>query len=149
MVVASPSVSCGGQLRPVARLILFLAVALGLLASAVGVWAARTGARAPAAGYDLVAGKKDYRIYCGQCHALAAALAAGFGGVNKFGQDGGPSFDNLRVSFAISVDAITESFSGHEIIIKKMTWKQIHDVSAFVAAATKTHPYPARLIDAG
>jgi hypothetical protein len=124
-----------------------------MLASAAGVWAAGTSPAAkgtsatPATVGDVVAGKKAYRTYCGQCHALAEALAAGSGGVNKFGQDGGPAFDELRVSAALCISAITELFSGHEIIVKKMNWTQIHDVSAFVEKATKKHPIVAKLTD--
>ena len=124
-----------------------------MLASAAAVWAADNGPtakKAPAATRvvgDVVAGKKAYRTYCGQCHALAEALAAGSGGVNKFGQDGGPAFDELRVSASLCISAITELFSGHEIIVKKMNWTQIHDVSAFVEKATKKHPIVAKLTD--
>src|SRR5262249_18010872 len=94
---------------------------------------------------DIIAGKRGYRTYCGQCHALAEALAAGFGAENKFGQDGGPSFNELRVSAALSISAITELFGGHEIVLKKMNWAHIHDVSAFVEAARKKPPIVAKL----
>jgi len=96
---------------------------------------------------DVVAGKKAYRTYCGQCHALDEALAAGFGGENKFGQDGGPAFNQLRVSASLCISAITELFGGHEIVLKKMNWTQIHDVAAFVEKATKKHPLVAKLTD--
>jgi mono/diheme cytochrome c family protein len=94
-----------------------------------------------------VAGKKAYRTYCGQCHALAEALAAGFGAENKFGQDGGPSFNELRVTTNVSVSAITELFGGHEIVLKKMNWTQIYDVAAFLERATAKHPILAKLTD--
>jgi mono/diheme cytochrome c family protein len=96
---------------------------------------------------DVVAGKKAYRTYCGQCHALDEALAAGFGGENKFGEDGGPAFNALKVSASLCISAITELFGGHEIVLKKMNWTQIHDVSAFVEKATKKHPIVAKLTD--
>ena len=96
---------------------------------------------------NVVAGKKGYRTYCGQCHALAEALAAGFGAENKFGQDGGPSFNELKVSATLCISAITELFGGHEIVLRKMNWTQIHDVSAFVEQATKKHPLVAKLTD--
>ncbi len=115
-----------------------------MLASAAGVWASRDSTHVKG---DVVAGKRAYRTYCGQCHALAEALAAGFGAENKFGQDGGPSFNELRVSASLSVSAITELFGGHEIVLKKMNWTQIHDVSAFVEVATKKHPIVAKLTD--
>jgi mono/diheme cytochrome c family protein len=118
-----------------------LALSVAILASAAGVWASNR-----AIG-NAVAGKKAYRTYCGQCHALAEANAAGFGGVGKFGVDGGPGFDQLRVSASLSISAITELFGGHEIVLRKMNWTQIHDVSAFVEKATKKHPIVAKLTD--
>jgi mono/diheme cytochrome c family protein len=122
----------------------FCVLAVAVLASAAGVWASRESSRVKG---DVVAGKRAYRTYCGQCHALAEALAAGFGAENKFGQDGGPSFNELKVSASLSVSAITELFGGHEIVLKKMNWTQIHDVSAFVEVATKKHPIVAKLTD--
>ena len=59
-------------------------------------------------------GKRLYRKYCGQCHSLTVALAAGFGSNNGLGTDGGPSFETLRVPFNLSVLAITQPFIGHE-----------------------------------
>ena len=123
------------------RLAVLLGLSVAILASAAGVWASNR-----AVG-DAVAGKRAYRTYCGQCHALAEAFAAGFGGVNKFGEDGGPSFNELRVSASLSISAITELFGGHEIVLRKMNWTQIHDVSAFVEKATKKHPIVAKLTD--
>jgi hypothetical protein len=128
-------------LSPRLRLAVFFSSAVVVLASAAGVWAS-TLLRG-----DVVAGKKAYRTYCGQCHALDEALAAGFGGENKFGEDGGPAFNQLRVSASLCISAITELFSGHEIVLKKMNWTQIHDVSAFVEKATKKHPIVAKLTD--
>ena len=138
-------------MSPRTRLALFCAVAATSLGSAAAVWAATSSHAAAATSsksqYNIVAGKQDYRTYCGQCHALAAALAAGFGGVGKFGEDGGPSFDNLKVSAGLCIIAITEQFGGHEVIIRKMNWTQIHDVSAFVQAATINHPIVAKISD--
>ena len=96
---------------------------------------------------NLVAGKKLYRQFCGQCHALRAARAVGFGTDNRFGKDGGPSFNELKVSASLCISAITELFGGHEIVLKKMNWTQIHDVAAFVEVATKKHPLVAKLTD--
>ena len=118
-----------------------MALAVVVLASAAGVWASSR------IQGDAVAGKKAYRTYCGQCHALAEANAAGFGGVGKFGEDGGPGFDQLKVSASLSISAITELFGGHEIVLRKMNWTQIHDVSVFVERATKKHPLVAKLTD--
>ena len=138
-------------MSPRVRLAVFCAVAATTLGSAAAVWASTsshtTASSATKASYNIVAGKKDYREFCGQCHALAAALAAGFGAQNKFGQDGGPSFDDLRVSYSLSVNAITGSFAGHEIIVRRMNWTQIYDVSAFVQAATIKHPTVAKISD--
>jgi len=131
-------------LSPRLRLAVFCVFAVAVLASAAGVWSSRDSTRVKG---DVVAGKRAYRTYCGQCHALAEALAAGFGAENKFGQDGGPSFNELKVSASLSISAITELFGGHEIVLKKMNWTQIHDVSAFVEVATKKHPIVAKLTD--
>jgi hypothetical protein len=140
-------------LSPRLRLAVFVAFALAVLVSAAGVWAsqgstgAEGGPKAKRVIGDVVAGKRAYRTYCGQCHALDEALAAGFGGENKFGEDGGPAFNELRVSASLCISAITELFGGHEIVLKKMNWTQIHDVSAFVEKATKKHPIVAKLTD--
>jgi mono/diheme cytochrome c family protein len=92
-------------------------------------------------------GRKLYRKYCGQCHALKAARAVGFG-PNKPNSEPGPSLDSLRVSWNLSVQAIVLAISGHETISTKMTWKEISDVSAFVEKATKNHPIPAKITGA-
>jgi mono/diheme cytochrome c family protein len=123
------------------RLAIFVTLAAAIFASAAGVWAS-----GGAVG-NLVAGKKGYRTYCGQCHALAEALAAGFGAENKFGQDGGPSFNELKVSATLSISAVTELFGGHELVLRKMNWTQIHDVAAFLEQATRNHPMVAKLTD--
>jgi hypothetical protein len=73
-----------------------------------------------------------YRKYCGQCHALNAALAAGFGTNNGLGTNGGPSFNNLRVPFSLSVLAVKQPFIGHEVLIRKMTWTEITQVACGV-----------------
>jgi mono/diheme cytochrome c family protein len=131
-------------LSPRTRLAVVCALAVVVLASTAGVWAAGQGQGVVG---NVVAGKKGYRTYCGQCHALAEALAAGFGAENKFGQDGGPSFNELKVSATLSISAITELFGGHEIVLRKMNWTEIHDVAAFVEQATKKHPLVAKLTD--
>ena len=140
------SVSCR-CLSPRLRLAVFCALTVAVLASAAGVWASQGTSRTAGVQGDVVAGKRAYRTYCGQCHALAEALAAGFGAENKFGQDGGPSFNELKVSASLCISAITELFGGHEIVLKKMNWTQIHDVAAFVEVATKKHPLVAKLTD--
>jgi mono/diheme cytochrome c family protein len=128
-------------LSPRTRLAVICALAVVVLASAAGVWASTRVVG------NVVAGKKGYRTYCGQCHALAEALAAGFGAENKFGQDGGPSFNELKISATLSISAITELFGGHEIVLRKMNWTQIHDVAAFIEQATKKHPLVGKLTD--
>jgi mono/diheme cytochrome c family protein len=132
------------------RVALLCSLALALAAVPVThVWAS-PGAPGPPAAHgpgDPVKGKGVYREFCGNCHALKEALAAGFGGNNKLGEDGGPSFNWLRVSANLSVVAITEAFGGHELVVRRMTWKQIYDCAAFVEKATKNHPYLARVSD--
>ncbi len=114
------------------------------VAFAVGDGRSQTQLQAPG---QLALGKQLYRKYCGQCHALAQALAAGFGSDKGLGTDGGPSFNNLKVPYNLSIVAVTEQFGGHELVVKRMTWTQLNQVAAFTAAATKTNPYLARITD--
>ena len=94
-------------------------------------------------------GKKLYRQFCGQCHALREALAVGAGSAqnSKFGVDGGPSFNQLKVSYQMCLASVTMLFGGHEKVIRKMTWQQIKDVSQFVQYSTRTHPIVAKFSD--
>jgi mono/diheme cytochrome c family protein len=91
----------------------------------------------PAPG--LKGGKQLYRQYCGQCHALSAALAAGFGSDNGLGQNGGPSFNTLRVPFNMSIVAVTTPFAGHELVFSKLTWTELNQVAKYIALVTKTN----------
>jgi hypothetical protein len=116
------------------------------LAAAI-VMAARTGAALPASHAPPLDGKGLYRKYCGQCHALRVALAAGFGSGKGLGINGGPSFDNLRVPYSLAVLAVKQPFIGHEVLVHKMTWQQIRTVAGFVAKVTRDHPIPAQNID--
>ncbi len=135
------------NLRSRVFLLVTMVFALGAV-PVVHVWAATGG---PVSSYlgpgNPVKGKALYRKYCGNCHALKEALAAGFGGNSELGPDGGPSFNDLRVPANLSIVAVTEDFGGHEYVVKKMTWQQIYDVSAFAAQATRSHPYLARVSD--
>lgn len=96
---------------------------------------------------ELVVGKELYREYCGQCHSFKPAQAAGFGSNNGLGQFGGPSFNNLIVPFTLSVEAVTESFVEHEVVVTKMSWSQLGEVSSYIAQATKRNAYLARISD--
>ncbi len=130
------------------RIAVFGSTALILIAVGVGVALGSNGASGGGSANNLVEGKALYRKFCGQCHALSAARAAGFGCNDcGLGTDGGPSFNNLKVPYDLSVQAITGSFAGHEIVIKKMDFPQIYAVSAFTAAATSSNPYLARESD--
>jgi hypothetical protein len=130
------------------RVVVLLAVATALASASVGYALAADGAGSPSvAATKLETGKRLYRKYCGQCHALTVALAAGFGTENGLGTNGGPSFDNLRVPFNLSVLAVTQPFIGHEVLVHKMTWTQIKEVSVFVETVTKRHSILAQLID--
>ncbi len=133
------------------RVAVFVPIAAVLAAVAVGcamaAHASTASSTASAAPSSLAQGKQLYRKYCGQCHALTAALAAGFGSDKGLGQDGGPSFNDLHVPFNLSIVAVTEQFGGHELVVKRMTWPQLRLVSAFVEAATKDNPYLARISD--
>ena len=121
-----------------------------LAAVAIGCALAATGKSAPsaaAAPTELALGKQLYRKFCGQCHALQASLAAGFGSDKGLGTDGGPSFDNLKVPYNLSIVAVTEQFGGHELVVKRMTWDQLNQTAVFVALATRRNPYLARISD--
>jgi mono/diheme cytochrome c family protein len=123
---------------------LSLAAALLIGASVVasaGALAAATPKPVPAKPATAV---QLYREYCGQCHALAAALSAGFGsGKNNLGANGGPSFNNLRVPYATSITAIAEPTGGHEIVQTKISWKQLTEVATYLAKVTAGNPIPA------
>jgi mono/diheme cytochrome c family protein len=132
------------------RLAVFLPLAAVLAAVTLGcALAARGAGSTPTASSPskLEVGKQLYRKYCGQCHALQAALAAGFGSDKGLGQDGGPSFNDLKVPYNLSIVAVTEQFGGHELVVKRMTWTQLNQVAAFTATATKSNPYLARISD--
>lgn len=108
---------------------------------------AGSAGRPPATLEALAAGRKVYRKYCGQCHALKAARAVGFG-QDKLKTDPGPSLNYLRVSWNLNVSAIVLAISGHETIQDKMSWREIEDVSTFVEKATRGNPIPAKLTGA-
>jgi len=132
------------------RLAVLLPIAVVLTAVAVGCALGSGGGPAKAASATpskLELGKQLYRKFCGQCHALTQALAAGFGSDKGLGQDGGPSFNNLRVPYNLSIVAVTEQFGGHELVVKRMTWDQLNQTAAFVAVATRSNPYLARISD--
>jgi mono/diheme cytochrome c family protein len=117
-----------------------------LVAVAVSVVAAfpRVGSSAGKSD-DLVTGRQLYRKFCGQCHALNAANAAGFGSNNSngLGELGGPSFNELRVPYSFSVTAVVEPTGGHEVVKKKITAKQLRAVAEYIAKVTRKHPVPA------
>ena len=130
------------------RLAVLVPIATVLTAVAVGCALGGSAKAAGGAGpSQLAIGKALYRKFCGQCHALSAALAAGFGSDKGLGLDGGPSFNNLKVQYNLCVVAVTEQFGGHELVVKKMTWDQLSQVSKFVAVATAGNPYLARVSD--
>jgi mono/diheme cytochrome c family protein len=127
--------------------VLFALAAVLASASPVYALTARSAAGPTGAPTTLKTGKRLYRKYCGQCHSLTAALAAGFGSENGLGTNGGPSFDNLRVRFNLSVLSITLPFIGHEVLVHKMTWTQIREVSSFLETATKHNSMLAQAVD--
>jgi mono/diheme cytochrome c family protein len=139
------------MVKAVTRQVLFLVVA-GVLA-ATGVASTQSMATAsPAAtpvSVDLVTGRKLYRQFCGKCHALDAALSAGFGSSNKlgFGEYGGPSFNALRVPYVFSVSAVTTPTGGHEKVRTRINATQLHKVAAFIARVTRHNPVPAKPTD--
>jgi mono/diheme cytochrome c family protein len=125
------------------RRIVFAAV-LTAFAVSIVAWFPGVGSSA-AKTDDLVTGRQLYRKFCGQCHALSAANAAGFGSNKKggYGSLGGPSFNELRVPYDFSVTAVVEPTGGHEVVKKKITAKQLHAVAAYIARVTRRNPVPA------
>ncbi len=118
----------------------------GVVAAAVGSGAvALTHAGAVTASgatpSTLTATTKLYREYCGQCHALSQALSAGFGSnSNGLGSNGGPSFNDLRVPYELSIAAIAEPTGGHETVKRRVSWKQLTEIAAYVAKVTAHNP---------
>jgi len=126
---------------------------IGALLQASGVAAVLGASGSPTKMTDtvisggLAMGKALYRTYCGQCHALTPADAAGLGSGNGLGQNGGQSFTNLRVPTTLAIGAVTalRGPRAHRIALKQMTWQQLHDIANFLAAATETNTHIARL----
>jgi mono/diheme cytochrome c family protein len=93
---------------------------------------------------QLVVERQLYRKFCGQCHALAQARSAGFGSsTNGLGKLGGPSFNELRVPYIVSVVAVKQPTGGHEVVRTRITSKQLGKVATFIARVTAHHPIPA------
>jgi mono/diheme cytochrome c family protein len=109
--------------------------------------AARGAGDPRSASAKMDTGRRLYRKYCGHCHALREAHAAGFAGKPKLGQEGGPNFNNLRIPFGLSVSLLTQASAGHELFFHRLKWAEIRDVSRFVATATKDHPVLAHPTD--
>jgi mono/diheme cytochrome c family protein len=133
--------------RPSRALLLLVAACALACASVAYAFAGARAAGPTGTATKLENGKRLYRKYCGQCHVLTVALAAGFGSDNGLGTDGGPSFDNLRVPFRLSILAVSQPFIGHERIAHKMTWDELKEVSTFVQTATKHHKVLAQDVD--
>jgi mono/diheme cytochrome c family protein len=133
-------------MNPRLKAVVVAATVLATL-SARGALASTNAQTIDPSATKLAQGRQLYRKYCGQCHALNAALAVGFGSNNGLGTDGGPSFNNLRVPFSLSVLAVKQPFIGHEVLVRKMTWAQIMKVATFVANATKHHAVRALFTD--
>jgi mono/diheme cytochrome c family protein len=124
---------------------LLVAALLGLAALAATATLATAARSGGAATEKPNAGRVLYRKFCGQCHSLTAARAVGFGS-NKsggLGKLGGPSFNEMKVPYAISVRHVTQPTGGHEGVTKKITSTQLHVVARYLANVTRNHPIPA------
>jgi hypothetical protein len=138
------------RMNRVALAVLFAAAAfVGAHVASVSAESSHAAPSAQPSAEVLEIGKKAYRQFCGQCHALKEARAVGFGSAKKtgVGEDGGPSFNQLKVSYQMCLASVTMLFGGHEKVIRKMTWQQIKDVSKFVQFATRDHPIVAKFSD--
>jgi len=131
-------------LTPRRTLFVVLAAVVSLSVVASGSLAAAAGRSASARAAESLTGRELYRKFCGQCHAFKAARAVGFGS-NKsgLGKLGGPSFDELRIPYTISVRHVTQPTGGHEIVRTRITLKQLHTVAAYIAEKTRRNPIPA------
>ena len=126
------------------RVAIFVVLAVAIVVPAAYGLASTQHAQTPA---NLDGGKKLYRQFCGQCHALKEARAVGAGSAekSKYGEDGGPSFNELKVTEHQSLLAITGVWDGHSKVMTLMTRAEISLVSKYVAAATRDHKYKATL----
>ena len=115
---------------------------VAVLAPAFGIVASIGSASTPTTASQ---GRQLYRQFCGKCHALSVALAAGFGSSSSkgLGDLGGPSFNEMRVPYVFSVTAVTEPTGGHEVVRTKITKKQLSVVATYIAKVTVHHPVPA------
>lgn len=105
--------------------------------------AARSAESHPGAS-QLAIGKSLYRQYCGQCHALSQALSAGFGNSGGgLGQNGGPSFNELRIPAIFSIEAVSEPTGGHELVRRRISMSQLAEVATYIAKTTARNPIPA------
>jgi mono/diheme cytochrome c family protein len=129
------------------RVGIFVALALALMAPAAYGLATGHSSATAQTPKKLDGGKKLYRQFCGQCHALKEAKAVGAGSAqkSKYGEDGGPSFNELRVTEHQSLLAITGVWDGHSKVMTLMTRAEINLVSKYLAAATRDHKYKATL----
>jgi mono/diheme cytochrome c family protein len=125
-----------------ARHLAIMAVSVIAVAALVASATASTVGRSanPVASSD---GKVVYRQFCGACHALTKALAAGFGGASGLGTNGGPSFNRLQVPYSFSMQAITEPTGGHAIVQRRIKWSQLTLVARYIAQVTKGNPIAA------
>ena len=95
----------------------------------------------------LDGGKKLYRQFCGQCHALKEARAVGFGAAKRAStaSSAGRASTSSSVTAQQSLLAITGVWDGHSKVMTLMTRAEIKLVSEYVQAATKDHKYKASL----
>ena len=98
------------------RVALFAVLAVALITPAAYGLSRTYEAQTPA---KLAGGKKLYRQFCGQCHALREALAVGAGSAqnSKYGAEGGPSFNTLKVTAQQSQLAIVGVWDGHSKVM--------------------------------
>ena len=127
------------------RNVALTAAAVGIAAAVGGIPLGRSPAGAAVSPAKITFdGKALYRTYCGKCHALTAALAAGFGSSGGgLGEEGGPSFDELRIPVSYTITAITEPTGGHERVRTRLSSRQLAAVASWLARTTSRHPLPA------
>lgn len=91
---------------------------------------------APVTG-QVPPGEMLFRQDCSMCHALSAATFCCGGSNNGLGTNGGPSFNNLRISYGLTISTVFGDTDGHEALSKKLTWRQLTTIAKYLSAVTE------------
>ena len=108
----------------------FWGLAALLCVAAIGVVPALAAGGKSGTPGNVANGKVVYVKYCGKCHTLEAAGARGTLGNN---------LDHVEITFSCTVSAIENGVGGiqAEYVLRNVSFQQVYDVAAFVAASSK------------